>query len=203
MKRILFYFSVWLVIALTFALSFTLSVTGWFRQFPALLLFGFGAVAVGIGFGVLTFLEDLFRRKVPIRDLRFLTYGQTLRFFGTLAYWKAAEHVLPPLFAIPTAVMDDALALSSFYVARRWIRPDGEPTRGFFLWHIAGLGSLAISNVLAFLTASPNGDGVSSQGMALFPMSIVPTWIGPMVLMFHLLALFDGTRRRVNTSSAS
>jgi hypothetical protein len=93
-------------------------------------------------------------------------------------------------------VMDDALAISSFYVARRCISPEGRPTRGFFLWHIAGLASLAISNVLVVLTASPQSGGVTSQGMASFPMSIVPTWIGPMVLMFHLLALYEGIARR-------
>ena len=191
------------VIALTLGISVTLSVTGWFEQFPALLLFGFGAVAVGIAFAVLYFLEHLFHRKMPIRNLRFLTYGQTLRFFGTLAYWKAAQHVLPPLFAIPTAVMDDALAISSFYVARCCIMPDGRPTRGFFVWHIAGLASLAISNVLVVLTAAPPSGAITSQAMASFPMSIVPTWIGPMVLMFHLLALYEGARGRVNTSSAS
>ena len=190
------------VMALTLGISLTLSITGWFEQFPALLLFGFGAVAVGIAFAALYFLERLFHRKMPIRDLRFLTYGQTLRFFGTLAYFKAAQHVLPALFAIPTAVMDDALAISSFYVARRCIRANGRVTRGFFFWHIAGLASLAISNVLAFLTASPQKGGVTSQAMAAFPMSIVPTWIGPMVLMFHLLALYEGARKRVNTSSA-
>ncbi|HVW08966.1 MAG TPA: hypothetical protein VHC90_10305, partial [Bryobacteraceae bacterium] len=59
----------------------------------------------------------------------------------------------------------------------------------------AGLASLAISNVLAVVTASPIGGGPTSQAMSRFPMSIVPTWIGPMVLMFHLLALFDGIRR--------
>lgn len=198
MARILFHFAVWSVIALTLAISLILSIRGWFEQFPALWLFGFGAVAVAIAFGVLYILEHLFRRKVPIRDLRFLTYGQTLRFFGTLAFVKAAQHVLPLLFAIPTAAMDDALALSSFYVARRCITRDGQPTRGFFLWHIAGLASLAISNVAVFLTASPRWGftegGVTSQAMASFPMSIVPTWIGPMVLMFHLLALFEGRR---------
>jgi hypothetical protein len=158
-----------------------------------------------MAFGVLYVLEHLFHRKVPIRDLRFLTYGQTLRFFGTLAFLKAWQHVLPPLFAIPTAVMDDALAISSFYVARRCLARDGTPTRGFLLWHAAGVASLGISNILAFLTASPHWgftpNGVTSQALASFPMSIVPTWIGPMVLVFHLLALFDGTRRRLNTSS--
>jgi hypothetical protein len=190
------------VMALTLGISVTLSATGWFEQFPALLLFGFGAVAVGIAFAVLYFLEHRFHRPVPIRNPWFLTYAQTLRFYGTLAYLEAWKHVLPPLFAIPTGVMDDAIAISSFWVARRCIRRNGRPTRGFFLWHIAGLATLAISNVLAILTASPHAGGASSQAMASFPMSIVPTWIGPMVLMFHLLALYDGARRRVNTSSA-
>jgi hypothetical protein len=207
MTRVFLWIAVGAVVALTLGISVTLSVTGWFEQFPALLLFGFGAVAVGIAFAVTFLLEHLFHRKVPIRNLRFLTYAQTLRFYGTLAYLEAANHVLPPLFAIPTGLMDDALAISSFYVARRCVTSDGRPARGFFLWHIAGLASLAISNVLAFLTVSPRWgftqNGVTSQAMASFPMSIVPTWIGPMVLMFHLLALYDGARKRVNTSSAS
>jgi hypothetical protein len=201
----MFQTAVWLVITLTLAISVSLSVSGWFEQFPALLLFGFGALGVAMAFGVLYLLEHLFRRRVPIRNLRFLTYAQTLRFFGTLAFLKAAEHVLPPAFAIPTAVMDDAIAISSFYVARRCITPEGRPAPGFFLWHGAGVASLAISNVLAFLTASPRWgfteNGVTSQAMASAPMSIVPTWIGPMVLMFHLLALWDGRRARLNTSS--
>jgi hypothetical protein len=184
------------VMALTLGISVTLSATGWFEQFPALLLFGFGAVAVGIAFVVLYLLEHWFHRRVPIRNPWFLTYAQTLRFYGTLAYLEAWKHVLPPLFAIPTAVMDDALAISSFWVARRCIRRDGTPTRGFFIWHVAGLASLAISNVLVLITASPRDGGASSQAMASFPMSIVPTWIGPMVLMFHLLALYDGARAR-------
>ncbi|HVW09476.1 MAG TPA: hypothetical protein VHC90_12880, partial [Bryobacteraceae bacterium] len=137
MKRTIFHIAVWFVIALTLSISFTLSIRGWFKQFPALLLFAFGAVAVALAFGVLYVLEHVFHRRVPIRNTRFLTYGQTLRFFGTLAYWKAAEHVLPPLFAIPTAVMDDAIAISSFYVARRCIAPDGTPTRGYFIWNVA------------------------------------------------------------------
>ncbi|HVV45590.1 MAG TPA: hypothetical protein VHC72_10300 [Bryobacteraceae bacterium] len=201
MTRLILWIAAGVVMALTLGISVTLSATGWFEQFPALLLFGFGAAAVGIAFMALYLLEHLFHRKMPIRSLRFLTYGQTLRFFGTLAYWKAEQHILPAMFAIPTAVMDDALAISAFYVARHCITDGGKPTRGFFLWHIAGLASLAISNVLVVLTASPRSGGVTSQAMASFPMSIVPTWIGPMVLMFHLLALYEGRRGRVNTSA--
>src|ERR1700748_3171368 len=108
----LFYISVW------FAIALSLSMSGWFERFPSPVLFVFGTVATIMGFTVLYVIEHRFRRNVPLRDLRFLTYGQALRFYGTLAFFKAWQHVLPPLFAIPTAVMDDLLAFSCFYAAR-------------------------------------------------------------------------------------
>jgi hypothetical protein len=46
---------------------------------------------------------------------------------------------------------------------------------------------------MAVLTSSSRfgmvKDGITSQPMAWFPMSLVPTFIGPLVLIFHLLAL--------------
>lgn len=181
-----------------FALALSLAISGWFEQFPAPVLFGFGAIASATGFAVLYSQEHRFRQAVPIRDLKRLTWGQTLRFFGTLALIKAWQHVLPPLFAIPTGLMDLAIAGSSFQVAARLVPARGQSSPSFFYWHIAGLATLAISNILVFLTATPRfglvDANLTSQSMARFPMSMVPTFIGPLVLIFHLLAIFDGRR---------
>ena len=122
-----------------------------------------------------------------------MTMGQALRFFGLLAFVKADQHVLPALFAIPTAVIDVAFASTSFFVAARLLSAAGRPRRGFILWHILGLAGLGISVALAILTSSNQfglvKDGITSQPMAQFPMSLVPTFIGPLVLVLHLLVL--------------
>jgi hypothetical protein len=178
-----------------FALAFGLSASAWFEQFPAPALFGIGAVASATGFTVLYLLEERFRSVFRALSLRHLTYGQTLRFFGSLAFVKAWQHVLPAVFAIPTGLMDVAIAGGSVFVARHLAPSKGKPPAFFTIWHVAGLGTLAVSTILAFLTASPrfglvSGD-VTSQSMASFPISLVPTFIGPLVLIFHLLALFN------------
>lgn len=176
-----------------FAAAFTLSLTGWFEHFSSATLFGFGAIASATGFAVLHWRSEKFRDYVRARGLKRFTRIQVLRFFGTLALINAHEHILPALFAIPTGALDLVFAVTSFFVADRLVSADGHPKPGFAAWHIAGLGSLATSAILALLTASTRfglvENGITSQPMTWFPMSLVPVFIGPMVLIFHLLAL--------------
>ena len=193
MIRAILYVVSWFLIALG------LSVSGWFQQFSPFSIFSIGGVASSLGFAVLYNLEARLRGSVRARNLKRLTYGQMLRFFGVLAFFKAWQHVLPPVFAIPTGLMDVAVAGSSFFIASRFAPACGRPPRVFFVWHIAGLGTIAASNVLVLLTSSPRFGlveaGVTSQAMTSFPMSLVPTFIGPLVLIFHLLAICDARRQ--------
>jgi hypothetical protein len=176
-----------------FLLAFTLSITGWFERFSSATLFGFGAVISATGFTVLHWRSHRFRGFLKARSLKRLTCGQAFRFYGVLALFKAYQHVLPASFAVPTGVIDVVFAITSFFVAARLISSKGHPKRGFFAWHIAGLMGLAVSVIMAVLTSSSRfgmvKDGITSQPMAWFPMSLVPTFIGPLVLIFHLLAL--------------
>jgi hypothetical protein len=181
------------VVALWFAIAFALSITGWFRQFTSAELFGIGALVSATGFFVLHALSDRFRGFLRVCSIRRLTLVQALRFFGNLALLKAAQHVLPPIFAIPTALIDDVFAISSFYVASHLVGRDGDARRGFIAWNVAGLGGLAFSVTAAVLTSTAGfglaKDGLTSWPMTWFPMSLVPTFIGPLVLICHLLAL--------------
>ena len=183
-------------VALWFLLSLGLSLAGWFEQFSSPTLFGIGAVAASIGFAVLHSRFEQFRGFVRVRSLKRITIGQTLRFYGILAFYKAYHHILPVSFAVPTGIIDVVFAASSFFVAARLVSADGKPKPGFAAWHILGLAGLATSAILAVLTSSnrfgmtPNG--ITSQTMTQFPISLVPTFIGPLVLVFHLVALTAG-----------
>lgn len=173
--------------------AFVLSVTGYWGRFSSATLFGFGAIISGAGFAFLHWRSEKFRAFARARSLRRMTDAQALRFFGVLALFEADWHVLPRLFAIPTGALDLFFAVTSFFVAKRLVLRDGTPKRGFFAWHVAGLGALGVSALLAVLTSSPRfglvHNGITSQPMARFPMSLVPVFIGPFVLIFHLLAL--------------
>lgn len=176
-----------------FLVAFALSVAGWFERFSAAALFGIGTLASAVGFTVLHWISAKFRGFLRARSLKRMTMGQALRFFGLLAFFKADQDVLPALFAIPTALIDVAFASTSFLVAARLISTAGRPKRGFFVWHISGLAGLAVSVTLAILTSSNRfglvKDGITTQPMTWFPMSLVPTFIGPLVLILHLLVL--------------
>jgi hypothetical protein len=177
----------------SFLLAFSLSITGWFERFSSATLFGMGAFLSASGFLILHWVSEKFRIFVRARSIRRLTLGQTLRFFGVLALVKAHQHVLPALFAVPTGLIDIAFASSSFFVAARLVRADGTARPGFIAWHFLGLLGLAVSVALAILTSSTRfglvAAGNTSQAMTWFPMSLVPVFIGPMVLIFHLLAI--------------
>lgn len=193
-------------IAVWFAAAFTLSITGWFERFSSAALFGIGALVSATGFAVLHSISERFRGFLRARSLKRLTRMQALRFFGTLALFKSSQHVLPAIFAIPTGLIDDALAISSFYVAARLVSPHGRPRPGFIAWHIAGLGGLAISVIMALLTSTERFGlverGVTSWPMTWFPMSLVPTFIGPLVLICHLLALGAAHANRIKAGGS-
>jgi len=180
-------------VLLWFAAAFTLALTGWFEQFSSAALFGFGAIISATAFAFLHWVSENFRGFTRARSLRRMTQLQILRLFGVLALILAKEHVLPALFAIPTAIQDVFFALTAFHVAASLVTGEGKPERRFFMWHAAGLAGLGLSALLAVLTSSTRfglaWGGITSRPMNQFPQSLVPVFIGPFVLILHLLAL--------------
>jgi hypothetical protein len=179
-----------------FLAALTLSVTGWFERFYAGTLFAVGALAAATAFTVLHRISERFRGFVRARSLKRFTLGQTLRFYGLLALVKTYQGVLPPVFALPTAIIDVAFAVTSFFVASRLLSASGQPKPGFFVWHVLGLVGLGVSVALAILTSSNEWGltfgGPTSQAMTRFPISLVPTFVGPLMVTLHLLAISQG-----------
>ena len=188
-------------IALWLAAAFGLSYAGWFERFTAAGLFGVGTLISSSGCLIIHSFSEKFRGFLRARSVRRLTRLQILRLYGSLALLLAGLDILPALFAVPTGVIDIALALTAFPVASRLVSAEGKPRPGFVAWHFAGLVGLAISALTAILTSSPHSpfvsNGITSQPMTLFPMSLVPVFIGPLVLILHLqvLLVVFGNRR--------
>jgi len=185
------------LLLLWFLAALVLSVSDWFARFSAGGLFAAGAVAIAVGFTVLHSRSEQFRRFLHARSLKVITLGQVLRYYGLLAFFKSDQHVLPPLFAIPTGVLDAAFATTSFFVAVFLVSAKGKTKPGFIAWHIFGLMSLGTSVILAILTSSNRfgfvSNGITSQAMTRFPMSLVPTFIGPLMAVLHLQAVAAAT----------
>ena len=91
---------------LWFVVVFALSHAGWFEKFSSPALFGLGALLSASAFTILYWLSQTFRDYTRARRLKEATLIQAFRLYGTLALFKAHEGVLPPLFALPTAIGD-------------------------------------------------------------------------------------------------
>jgi len=195
--------AVWLTVVLT------MSLRGQFEEYGAANLFGIGAYLSCGGFVGMRVLALKSPRFLGSHGLRSLTRLQILRLYGSLALVLGAMGLLPKLFAIPTGVIDVCFAVTALPAAARLVSRDGYARRGFVAWHVAGLAGLGVSVATAILTSTPAYGVVSrhitSQPMSMFPMCLVPLFIGPLVLIFHLEALAQvfGNRRATSRENGT
>jgi len=125
---------------------------------------------------------------------------------GSIAFFAAyAQGVLPARFALTTAVTDLAFGLTALFVGWKLVSKEGLPRRGFSHWHLVGMVALLVSSTIGILTSpTPLGiltPGVNSQAVTWFPLSLVPTFFGPVTMIAHVMAL-QIARARVRSRSS-
>jgi hypothetical protein len=108
--------------------------------------------------------------------------------------------VLPGRFAVSTGISDVTIGLTAIVAAYRLVSHSGAAKRGLVTWHLVGILGLIISGGLGILT-SPSPAGLlaitpTSQAMNSLPLSLVPTFLGPVVLILHLMALSIAFRQK-------
>ncbi len=163
---------------------------------PALL--GIAAVVPVVVFAVLLRRVSVFRELVLGVEERWLTLAHTWRVGGIVFLILWAKGLLPGVFAFPAGMGDMAIGITAPLMA--WGMSRGKPwPRGMRVgWHLAGLADLVAAVGLGVLTSvSPIGvlaSGVPTREMGLFPMSLVPTFFVPLLVMLHLAALAKMSR---------
>ena len=164
---------------------------------PALL--GIAAVLPVLVFAVLLRRVRAFREVILGVEERWLTLAHTWRVGGIVFLILWAKGLVPGVFAFPAGVGDMLIGITAPLMA--WGMSRGKPwPRGVRVgWHLAGLADLAVAVGLGVLT-SPSRIGVLASGvptrmMGLFPMSLVPTFFVPLLVMLHLAALAKMARR--------
>jgi hypothetical protein len=174
-----------------FALALLGSWRGIFRKTsPAKLLLAGCVIPASIYFAALRY-SVRFRRFVLRQDLRRVTLLQVSRLGGVIFFIAYERGALPGVFAIPTGITDMVIGATAPLVASR-VR-GRRPGRAFYLWHVTGLIWMTSASTLGMLT-SPGVKKIASANdtsreMTRFPFSLVPTFLGPMTLILHLVAL--------------
>ncbi len=132
-----------------------------------------------------------FRRLVSSLDLRLLTLAHTWRVGGVVFLILHQQGALPGVFAIPAGWGDIAIGVTAPVVVWSWQRLF--PSWAFTVWNVLGGLDLVLAVALGLLaSATPVGvlaGDVTTRAMGQFPLSLIPTFFVPLLLIFHLIAL--------------
>jgi len=180
------------IVAAWFLLALGGSLLGAFDSAPRppllLGLFAVGPVAV---FAVWYLTSANFRQFVSSLDLRALTAAQTMRVVGIVFVILYLLGALPGAFANPAGWGDFAIGITAPLVAWLWKPPF--PTKTFVVWNLLGVLDLVSAVTLGVLSSpSPAGvlaGDVTTRLMGQFPLSLIPTFAVPLLLIFHLISL--------------
>jgi hypothetical protein len=142
------------------------------------------------------------RRSARFRDFALslnpavLTAVQTCRVWGVLFLILLARGRLPAAFAYPAGIGDVAIGITAPLVAYWYGRGRMKP-RVFVLWQVAGLADLVIA-VGTGVLCSPTvigvlaSDGASTRAMGVLPLSLIPTFAVPLLVMLHVICIRRG-----------
>ncbi|HEV8603984.1 MAG TPA: hypothetical protein VGQ99_01385 [Tepidisphaeraceae bacterium] len=180
-------------VALWFLGALVSSLTGVFdtRNRPPLALASWAILPVLIfAFAYPGSLE--FRRFVLSANPRLLTLAHTWRVAGITFLILYYRGQLPAAFALPAGWGDIAIGITAPVIAFAMIRRK-VPNPLLIAWNSLGLLDLALAIMLGVLSSNgPLGilaHGVTTQIMGRFPLSLIPTFLVPLFIIFHVIVL--------------
>ena len=152
---------------------------------------GLAAVGPVVVFAFCYLTSARFRQFVSSLDLRVLTLAQTWRVGGIVFLILYSQGALPGVFAIPAGWGDFAIGITAPIVAWHLRRPF--PTKTFIVWNLLGILDLVLAVTLGVLASrTPIGvlaGDVTTRLMGQFPLSLIPTFFVPLLLILHLISL--------------
>lgn len=139
-----------------------------------------------------------FRRFILTLDIRTVTAVQHWRVAGALFLALLAFGQLPGLFAWPAGAGDVAVGLAALWVTHRLLKdPRTVASGGFLTFHLAGI----FDFIVAFATGLTARDaaltgGVTTAPMGELPLIVIPAFLVPVFLLFHIIAILHWRNAR-------
>jgi hypothetical protein len=183
----------WLIAA-WFATSLSAAALGLIKTepgrppFPLLV-----AVVVPLSaFGIWYAASRSFREFVLALSPRALTLVQSWRTAGFVFLVLARYRILPASFALPAGWGDIAIGVTAVFVASRLAVP--KHRRVFILWQMLGMLDLVMAVTLGATAALVNPNGIPTSPMTVLPMSLIPTFAVPLLLLLHIICIAQALR---------
>jgi hypothetical protein len=156
-------------------------------------------LGLGAGIPVIAFLlwfaaSESLRSFVMSLSPRGITLIHSWRVAGLAFVALYAYHLLPGFFALPAGYGDIALGLTAPVVALKWADP--EHRAGFILWQILGITDLVTAVGLGAGAAYLQPHGIPTSPMTVLPLSIIPTFGVPLLMILHFISIAQALRWR-------
>jgi len=182
-----------LLVGLWFAVSVILSAFHVFRNDS-----GVGvAVAIGAGVPIALFalwfaFSESFREFTRSLNPRILTLVQSWRIAGFVFVVLEAYRILPAMFALPAGYGDMFIGATAPLAAFKLASSN---RRGAFIfWQLLGMIDLVTAVSLGVTSRILNPQGVSMLPMTELPLSVIPTFIVPLLFIFHVISIANARR---------
>jgi hypothetical protein len=153
------------------------------------------AVTPIVVFGIWFAMSDTFRRFALSLNPRTLTFVQAWRIFGFVFVVLEARGVLPAIFALPAGYGDMAIGATASIVALTLARPNHRTA--FITWHALGMADLLMAVGLGTTARLLSSEGASMAAMTVLPLSLVPTFIVPLLFILHIICIARAMQWRV------
>jgi hypothetical protein len=116
-----------------------------------------------------------------------LTFAQSWRIAGFVFILLHAYGVLPAVFALPAGYGDVAIGATAPLVAWKLARP--RYRNSFIVWQVLGIADLLMAVSLGTTAGLLKPHSIPMTVMTVLPLSLVPTFIVPLLLIFHFICI--------------
>lgn len=183
----------WLLAA-WFAFSLLASALHVFQNATGRPPLGIGlAVVIPVGlFSTWLALSTGFREFIYSLSPRTLTLAHAWRIGGFTFLVLYSHGILPGLFALPAGWGDIAIGVTAPLVAFKLANPAHR--KSFVLWQALGMGDLVLAVSLGSLAGALHPEGVQASAMSMLPLSLIPTFAVPLLLVLHIICLAQARR---------
>jgi hypothetical protein len=133
-----------------------------------------------------------FRQFALSLNPRALTFVHSWRIAGFTFLALYAAGMLPGIFALPAGWGDIAMGATAPLAAKKLA--NFSHRRGFIFWQILGIIDLVVAITLGTTAQLISPHGVTTEVMTVLPMSLIPTFAVPLLMMLHLICIAQARR---------
>jgi len=131
--------------------------------------------------------SESFRRFTLSLNPRILTSAQAWRMVGFTFVLLEARGALPAIFALPAGYGDMAIGATASFVAWKLANPTHRYS--FILWQLLGITDLVTAVSLGTTAGLISPQGPSMAPMMTLPLSLIPTFLVPLFVIFHVICI--------------